>query len=163
MTEGIPNESPFPERPGRRADGKFAPGNTEALTHGAYSKQARAGDLPSQAESAALVRERVQEIVNDLGGRDEISTVLAGQVRQHGRLEMLEEHLWHQIEDGGVTTAKGSTRACVTLWLKVLDRLQRSAMTLGIERKQRQVNPLDAVRAAVLEANKQRSEGERDE
>jgi hypothetical protein len=152
--EEIDDESPIPERAGRSANGKFAPGNTEALTHGGYSKQAQAGDLPSQAESAAIVRERVQEIVNDLGGRDEVSTVLAGQVRQHGRLEMLEEHLWHQIEDGGITTAKGNTRACVTLWLKVIDRLQRSAMTLGIERKQRQVNPLDAVRAAVEEANK---------
>ena len=155
MTDESTSKSPSPERPARRADGKFAPGNTEAMTHGGFSKQALAGALPSQAETAASVRGRVQEIVNDLGGRDEISTVLAGQVRQHGRLEMLEEHLWDQIERGGTTTAKGHTRACVTLWLKVIDRLQRSAMTLGIERKQRQVNPLDAVRRAVEEANQQ--------
>jgi hypothetical protein len=140
VTDNNDNEAPIPERPGRRADGRFALGNTESLTHGGYSKQAQAGELASQAETAAIVRERVNEIVNDLGGPDEVSTVLAGQVRQHGRLEMLEEHLWHQIEDGGITTAKGNTRACVTLWLKVIDRLQRSAMTLGIERKQRRVD-----------------------
>lgn len=83
--------------------------------------------------------ERVSEIVESIGGVDAVSPVLAGMVARHARLEAVAEHLWHNLEDKGVSTGKGATRAAATLWLQVVDRLHKSSALLGLERKPRKV------------------------
>ena len=75
-------------------------------------------------------------------------------VERHARLELVDDYLFANVQRLGPLTGKGRTRAALTNWLQVVDRLQRSAMALGLERKAKPVNPLDAVRRAVEEANR---------
>ena len=56
-------------------------------------------------------------------------------------------------EQGGVLTGKGRVRAALGAYLTVLDREHRLASLLGLERRQRPVDPLDAVHRAVEAAN----------
>ena len=87
-----------------------------------------------------------------LGG--EPSMIQADLVTDYARVDVLIESVAANIEVGGIFTPKGSARAAVSLLLSLLDRRLRLAQVLGLERKSKPVNPLDAVRAAVVEANK---------
>jgi len=142
--------------PAERADHKtrFQSGNTAAWKNGSRSKRALSLELPEQAEARAALGERVETIARDLGGRESLSQVAMGMVERHAKLELVGDCLFSNIQRLGPLTGKGHTRAALTNWLAVVDRLQRSAVTLSLERRSKPVNPLDAVRAAVLEANK---------
>jgi hypothetical protein len=144
-------ESPPPSPPNR---GQFLPGNTAALRHGGRSVRVLAGLMPEQAEARAALAERMAAIVADLGGPEALTTLAAGMVERHARLELVDDYLFANVQRLGPLTGKGRTRAALTAWLAVVDRLQKSAMALGLERRAKPVNPLDAVRAAVIEANK---------
>lgn len=111
-------------------------------------------ELPEQAEARAALAERVAAVVADLGGMDGLSTVAAGLVERHARLELVSDYLFERLERLGPLTAKGRTRAALSAWLSVVDRLHRSALALGMERRAKPINPIEAVRAAVIEANR---------
>lgn len=121
------------------------PGNANAMKSGARS---------ARPEAVAALNARVDEILNDLGGPDALSALARGQAERHARLEMVDEYLWSNLQQHGPLTGKGRTRAALTAWLAVVDRLQKSATALGLERRTKPINPIDAIRAAVVEANK---------
>jgi hypothetical protein len=52
------------------------------------------------------------------------------------------------------TTAKGRTATIVARLLAVNGHKRRLLQMIGLERRAKPVNPIDAVRAAVIEANK---------
>lgn len=134
--------------------GRFALGNRASMRTGLRSARVLAGEMPEQAEARAALGERQAAIVADLGGREAVSTLALGQIERHARLELVDAFLWENLQRLGPLTAKGKTRAALSAWLLVVDRLHRSALALGLERKQKPANPLDAVRRAVAEANK---------
>jgi hypothetical protein len=111
-------------------------------------------ELPEQAEARAALQERVDSILVDLGGGEGLSRVAIGLVERHARLELVADYLFENVQRLGPLTGKGNTRAALTNWLQVVDRLHRSATTLGLERRSKPINPIDAVRQAVTEANK---------
>ena len=118
---------------GRGDHGRFAPGNTAALRHGAFSQQVAAGGLAEQAEAVAAATERRAEIVRDLG--EELSALAVGQVDAYVRLEIVSDFLWSNLVDQGVLTGKGRQRAALSAWLQVVDRQHRLAVALGLERR----------------------------
>jgi hypothetical protein len=122
------------------------------LKHGARSALAHAGELPEQAEARAAVAERERAIVSDLGGA--LTEIAMGQVRRHVRLELVAEAVWQNVQAIGPLSAKGRARSALNAWLQIVDRLHRSALALGLERRSRPVDPLDAVARAVIEANR---------
>ena len=140
----IAPDAPSEELPssGRGPDGRFQKGNVEALKHGDRSMRVAAGLMPTQAEAVAIVHDRISAIQNDLGGPDALSALMVGQVQRHARLELVEAHLWSNLERNGLTTGKGATRAAATLWLQVVDRLQKSATTLGLERRAKSIRDM---------------------
>jgi hypothetical protein len=147
----------FAETPasGPPNDGRFRKGEPgPALRHGGRSRLVAAGLLPEQAEAREALAERVAAIVADLGGAEALTALADGMVERHARLELVDDYLFANVQRLGPLTGKGRTRAALTAWLAVVDRLQKSAMALGLERRAKPVNPLDAVRAAVVEANK---------
>lgn len=141
-----PSDASTATASGRRADGKFGPSNTFSLKHGGR----RSLDRP---EALIAIAGKRAELTAHLG--DAVSVVQQDIVTDYARTDVLIESVAANIEVGGIFTAKGRTRAAVTLLLSLMDRRLRLATTLGIEKKQREVNPLDAVRAAVAEANRQ--------
>ena len=145
-------ETPFVERlddgpPAERADHKtrFQPGNTKAWKDGSRSKRTLSLELPEQAEARAALGERVETIARDLGGRESLSQVAVGMVERHAKLELVADYLFSNIQRLGPLTGKGHTRAALTNWLQVVDRLQRSAVTLGLERRSKRVPSLAEV------------------
>lgn len=148
-----PNEEIASSGAGHDAHGRFTTGNAAALRHGGRSRRVQAGLMPEQAEARAALSERVNAIVSDLGGPDALSAIAVGQVQRHARLELVDGFLWANLQQHGPLTGKGRTRACLVAWLSVVDRLQKSAMALGLDRRSRHVDPLERVRQAVAEAN----------
>lgn len=139
----LPASAPKPphaEYADRFADGTVRPGHPgPALKHGARSVLVAAGALPSQADAVALMQARQAAIVRDLGGDDVISALLGGQVERHVKLELVEATLWANLQAHGTLTGKGATRAAANLWLQVVDRIQKSAAAMGLERRARKV------------------------
>lgn len=109
--------------------------------------------MPEQAEAAAALDARVAAIVADLGGPDSISALALRMAERHARLELVDDFLFDNLQRLGPLTGKGRQRAALTAWLAVVDRLHKSGLALGLERRAKPVNPLDAVRRAVEEAN----------
>lgn len=87
------------------------------------------------AALAAALDQRAGELTADLGGLSELSAVARPLVRELGRLQLVTEALGHDVVRNGPFTGKGRTRAAVQLWLGLLDRQQRLAAMLGLERK----------------------------
>ena len=145
-------ESPAPAPPNA---GWFPQGRAGAGLAPRRPERPRPGRrMPEQAEARWRSAERVAAIVADLGGAEALTALAAGMVERHARLEMVDDYLFNNVQRLGPLTGKGRTRAALTAWLAVVDRLQKSAMALGLERKAKPVNPLDAVRRAVEEANR---------
>jgi hypothetical protein len=134
MADELPR--PFGEQPasGRDAAGRFAPGNTASLTHGQRSERAGAELIP---HLAALLAEKEAAIVADLGGAEQLSAIRRELVARFIQSSAIADSLAVNIAAHGVLTAKGRTRAAVTLYLQVLDRQIKLATSIGLERRQK--------------------------
>lgn len=120
---------------GRRADGKFAAGNVLSLKHGGR----RSLDRP---EALIAIAGKREELVAHLG---DASVIQQDLVTDYARTDVLIESVAANIEVGGIFTAKGKTRAAVSLLLSLMDRRLRLATTLGIEPKQRRVETIETI------------------
>ena len=165
LRKDAPEASPIqqpdarPTRPGLDpATGRFLPDNALSIKDGKYSRRFQDAMLPGQEQLRAAIAERRLEWTRDLG--DDLSFGQQDLISRGLRLHVILDTLEENMEREGVLTAKGHARAAVSLYLSVLDRLMKIYQQLGLERRPKPVNPLDAVRSAVVEANK--SEGERD-
>jgi hypothetical protein len=142
----LATKAPTPNR------GRFQVGNTKGLKHGGRSAKVWAGEMAEQAEAKAMLGERVAAILIDLGGADAQSTVAAGLADRHCKLELVEGFLWANLQRLGPLTAKGKTRACLRSWFSALDRLHRSSITLGLERRPKRTPSLQDYLSARLAA-----------
>lgn len=129
---------------GRRADGTFTAGNTASLVHGGRSPRVASASLPGQE----LLREALQAtaagIAADLGGTAELTHVRRELVTRFTETSAIASYLSENILANGVLTTKGKTRAAVSTYLQVVDRLQRLANAIGLERKAKPTGTLDA-------------------
>lgn len=121
--------------PDRGRDGRFLKDNGASFKTGAYSERVERGEMPGQEETARRLSETVAAILADLGGPDATSVVVMGMVERHARLEMVSVYLFERLREKGPLTAKGAQRAALTAWLQVVDRLNRSAQALGLDRR----------------------------
>jgi hypothetical protein len=147
MTDHPSGPSPEPPTAGRRANGTFAPGNATALRHGLYSRQMREALLPEQAEARAAIAEQRRAIEDDLGGNEALSALTRDLIGRYVELRLVADFLGHQLATVGPLTGKGRQRAALTAYLAVIDRLNRLALSLGLERKAKRVDTIaDIVR-----------------
>jgi hypothetical protein len=119
---------------------QWRPSPGAPIRHGARSGRVANLELPEQAEARAALADRVQAILVDLGGPAGLSTVATGLAERHAKLELVSEYLFDRLQRFGPLTGKGYTRAALTGWLAVVDRLHRSAVTLGLERRSKSVD-----------------------
>ena len=90
-------------------------------------------------------------IAQELGG--DLSTVKADTVLSYVEVTALKDWLGARLAASGPLTSRGKTKAMLTAFLSLLDRQVKLAQMIGLERRQRRVNPLDSVREAVRQAN----------
>ncbi|MGE0363251.1 MAG: hypothetical protein AB7H93_13325 [Vicinamibacterales bacterium] len=141
----VSEPSPEPPRSSRTANGTFAPGNSSALRHGLYSRQVREALLPEQAEVRAALAEQRKAIEDDLGGADALSQMTRDLIGRYVELRLVGDFLAHQLATVGPLTGKGRTRAATSAWLAVVDRQNKLALTLGLERRTKRIPTLTEV------------------
>ena len=144
-----PPVMPFGETPssGRNPDGTFASGNTAPLTHGGRSRRVRAAQLPQQAEIRELLADKRAAILADLGGDAKVSRLQRDLVERYLELDIVATWLGGNLVAEGPLTAKGRTRAALSAYESVADRLLRLATALGLDRHPKKVALADHLSA----------------
>ena len=128
--------------------GSFLRGNEANLRHGLRRYEVK-GVLPDDLKTT--IDEFRAALISDQGGIDQLSATRSGLCRLLIDCEIAKRLMLDQLVRHGVDSKAGG--AAYDRLLAVFDRWHRIAGTLGLERRQRHVNPLDAVREAVAEAN----------
>lgn len=148
---GGQDKQPHPVHPDRWADGTMRPGNQAARKHGAYSVAVQRGQVPDDLRVDVDVMQ--EQIVADLGGVENLSAIQVGYVRKLRDVEVVERMLISHIATNGLFTPRGRVRAVYTRWLEAVGTWDRLAQRIGMDRRARLVDPFEAVKAAVQEAN----------
>jgi hypothetical protein len=144
---------------GRDAQGRFAVGHPgPRLRSGTRSRLIRQGQWPDR-DVRDVLRERQDAILTDLGGADETSTVKRTLVSRFVEASALAEWLGDNILSNGVMTTKGRTRAAVSTYLHVLDRLVTLSKAIGVDRRPKRAASL----LEALHAEAARREAEREQ
>jgi hypothetical protein len=131
------------------ACGAFIPGNEANLRHGLRRYQA-SGVLP--ADLKVDVDTFRDQLVADQGGLDDLTAVRAGLCRLLVDAEVGRRLLMVEVVKRGIDSKPG--RAAYDRLLNTIDRWLRVAQALGVERRAKHVDPIEAVRIAVEEANR---------
>lgn len=129
------------------ARGRFLPGNALAKRHGLHASRS--------AEAMASAREQfLASDMADAGGLGDVPTRKASLHHYRARLHSHISALSDALETFGLFDKRGRLRVA---WLQRLEGLMTTAhrldATLGLERRARPVDPLEAVRRAVAAAN----------
>ena len=142
--------TPFGAPPpgGRHPDGTFASRTTTALTHGGRSRQVRAAQRPGQTEAPERLAERRAAIMADLGGEQQLSQLQRDLIERYIELDMVASWLGSHLVAEGPLTAKGRTRAALSAYVTVVDRIHRVGGALGVARRPKMVPDLTAYLAS---------------
>jgi hypothetical protein len=84
-------------------------------------------------------------VIADRGGVENLTAIEAGYVRRLVELETVVRLLASDLAARGIFTARGRARSTVAHWLATLDRWDRFALRVGIERRARRVPTLHDV------------------
>lgn len=156
--KGICEAGPHLTKDGICARGHAMPGNQLRRTHGAFSFRDRGlAALPDPMRLS--VDDFRESIVRDLGGPDELSTIMHGHIRRLGELETTCRLLASHLAQHGIFTPRGRVRSAYTQWLLTLDRWQKVAERIGIERTLKSVPSLSAYLAQAQAAAEDGSNG----
>jgi hypothetical protein len=128
---------------------RFQEGNRERWKHGARSRALAAGLLPEQQALAAAIRETAALVVEELGGEEAVSTLKLGLIQDWARLSLYAATVEQHLEQGGLLTPKGATRAAATFWLSLLDRRHRVSQQIGLQRIARKLPSLERIASDI--------------
>jgi hypothetical protein len=131
----------------RDAGGRFAAGNRAALQHGAraFSDHGESALTPELREQMAEFRDA---LVADQGGEGELTALRAGYVRRLVELETMSRLFSEDLRRKGLFTERGHTRAAFRAFLETIDRWDRIAQRLGIDRRAKPAPTLADILAA---------------
>lgn len=126
--------------------GVFLPANTGALKHGVKRLLEYGAGSPTDAARRAAIEAAV---LADLGGRHEVSEVVAALAADFGFAVVLRDLAAAHLAAVGPFTKTGKRRAAVDLYLQCSQRAERLAAQLGHDRRPRRVPTLHEALAAV--------------
>jgi hypothetical protein len=119
----------------------------------------KSGEASAQwwAAAAGAVEERAAGALADKGhpNAQDAPAVMRQAALAWARAEVLAESCWWRVaESGGPLASSGKVRAAFKAWQSADARCESWARLLGLQRVPKNINPLDAVRAAVERANR---------
>lgn len=128
--------------------GRFLPGNRTNLV-------VRHRSMAFWSAQDAARRELETELLSDAGFTPiDAPRALQLAVEAIAQATLISRSAFARVgEAGGPLTIRGNGRRAYLVWLQAFDRLERGLRLVGLERKTKPINPLDAVRQAVIEAN----------
>lgn len=139
----MPDKPPHPEHEDRWADGTVRPGNQAARKHGVHAFETRgAAALP--ADLRVSVDEFRAQVISDRGGVDNLTAIEGGYIRRLSELETVARLLTSDLAQRGLFTPRGRVRGTFSRWLETLDRWDRYAQRVGVDRRARQISTLQA-------------------
>jgi hypothetical protein len=128
------------------------------LTHGGRSIGVK---LALMDVKRAALAERRAGILADLGGAENVSTIKSDLVERYLELQVVGDWLGGNLLAEGVMTTKGKTRAATTLFLSVVDRLERLGKTIGLERRERDLSQMSLAEWSAMQRERERAEAHR--
>ena len=134
-----PAKQPHPTDPRRWSDGTVRPGAALHLTHGAYAEGPRRAQLADRLGDLAGFRAALE---SDHGGADTLTTIRAGYVRRLTEVEGLCRLLGSDLVTRGIFTAKGRVRNTFGAFVTAVEKWDRLAQRLGLERRTRDLNDM---------------------
>jgi hypothetical protein len=141
------------------ACGAFISGNAANLRSGVRRFEKHGTVAP---EVGLSVQEFSAQVVVDRG--EELTAVQSAYVRRLGELETVARLLATDLAQRGLFTPRGRVRSTFSRWLETLDRWDRFAQRVGVERKARPVPTLAEYIEARRATEQARSPaGEREE
>ena len=130
-TKPRPNPGIGPSRV-HGADGRFLPGNQVARQSGVFAVH-HPPELLEAADAFAV------GVVADLGGEGELSTLERAYIARLRGLEITQTLLAADLETRGLVTPAGGVRRPFAAFLSAIDRFDRLAQRLGLQRRARKV------------------------
>jgi len=152
-----------PARPLRLADGttrdakrdattgRFGAGNSIARKADGINRAQKKGVFP--AEIRAAVEAFTAQVEADHGGVADLAAIHQGYIRNLGNVDGLVRLAADDIRKFGVFTNKGHTRRVVFTFLQFLDRWDRYAQRLGLDRR---TKPVTDIALALRDAEPRR-------
>lgn len=125
-----------------KRDTRFKKGNTASLRHGLARYQAKR--TLTDEDIRAEVGVWSAGLVSDQGGPSELTAIRGGYVRRLTDLEAMLHICAKDIATKGFFTAGGAARATVNTFMSLLDRWDKLASKLGMERREKRVQSLEA-------------------
>lgn len=107
--------------------GCFLAGNEEALIHGGRRLQTGGETAMNESDRVAL-RDLV---LSDLGGSENVSTVMRELVEDFARAVILRDLIWEHIAVAGPLTKAGRRRAAFDIYMQASQRAERLAARIG--------------------------------
>jgi hypothetical protein len=101
-------------------------------------------------------REIRQDVLADVGYTEaEAPRTLGIAVESIAQATLIRDSAYIRlVEAGGPLASSGRVRRAFVVWSAAVDRLERHLRLVGVQRRAREADPMDAVRAAVAEANR---------
>jgi len=120
----------------------FLPMHRSNESHAIHTLQRRGvGALPPEFQ--VMKCERQEQMLIDLGGRDQLSALEVGLVERAAYLATMLDLYEADFQARGFYTPRGRQRNSVEAYLKILDRYEKLAKRLGLQRRTKDVNPID--------------------
>lgn len=136
---------PHPIHPDRWSDGTQRPGFPgPALKHGVRAFETR-GDAALPGDVRNSVDDFRLQVMRDRGGPEDLSAVETGYIRRLGELETVARLLASDLASRGLFTPRGRVRGTFSRWLETLDRWDRYAQRVGLDRKPKRLETIDAI------------------
>jgi hypothetical protein len=155
-----PAKQPHPTDPRRWSDGTQRPGASGLATkHGAYAQGQRSPALLENLGNLDAFRSALEA---DQGGREELTTICNGYVGRLTEVEGLCRLLRADLMEHGIFTKKRRVRSTFAAFLTAVEKWDRLAQRLGMERRTRRVNQSPVEWLESLDTNREK-EGNADE
>lgn len=127
----------------RCQNGHVLVGNTAAYKNGVRQFQTRgAAALP--ADLKVTTDEFREGLVADQGGADDLTTLRSGYIRRLCEIEVCVRLLQNDLVSRGLFTPRGRVRGTYDKFLATIGQWDRLAQRLGVDRRARQISPLQA-------------------
>lgn len=115
------------------ACGVLQPGNRAAFTHGLKSHRAQLALMKGQEHLREAFLEHRRELHEHVGG-DAAGVLKLDMADRYARLCVLEQTLEADIVEKGLFSKNGKPRQTVAMYLQIVDRLNKLAALIGVER-----------------------------
>ena len=134
--------------PQRCTGGHVLAGNQVARKHGIRAFEQR-GESALPADLRVSVDDFKMQVIADRGGLDALTAIQRGCIVRLSEVETVSRLLASDLAQRGLFTPRGRVRSTLQRWLEVIDRWERLAQRIGMDRRNQVVTLSERLAAAA--------------